>query len=545
MILNFAGRLQGIDTSKQPVVFDEVLGELGRFIEADRAYYFYISGNENFVKNSNEWCASGVSEQKKKLQKVSIEEEIPWLYEKMQHETVVSIPDVSALPKQAEQEKRHFEEQDIQSLIIYPVRRNGKLRAFLGFDSVRCKRDWPESLNVNLLLLAQYYFNVLLGREREYDMEMVSALHKASLAVLENRSFEETARTIFDIAKEVTGATAGYIALLSDDGSENEVLFLDDGGMGCSVNPDLPMPIRGLRSLAYKSGAAVVDNSFMESEWEQFLPSGHVRLENVLFAPLPIENKIVGLMGLANKKGNFSEIDKSMATGFGSIAAAALKNARAKDRIEELLSEKEILLRETHHRVKNNLNMISSMLGIQSRSAASQETADILEQTQTRVQAMLTVYKELFNSKDFQKISLKHYIHELIKNISLSIDMGPIRLEENLQDIVVVSKTAGSLGMLLTEIITNAVKYAFPRGGDGIVSIALRKDDENGRIYLTVADNGCGMAECSENKDGFGMLMIRSLVDGLEGSIDITSSGSGTTYTIVLPSSLIVGDLHL
>ncbi len=124
------------------------------------------------------------------------------------------------------------------------------------------------------------------------------------------------------------------MALLSEDGSENEVLFLEAGGLPCDVDPELPMPIRGLRQKAYEEHRAVYDNHFMDSQWQRYMPDGHVRLENVLFAPLIIHDKAVGLMGMANKDGGFVENDAKIAQGFAELAAVALQNSRNADKKE-------------------------------------------------------------------------------------------------------------------------------------------------------------------------------------------------------------------
>ncbi|KKK50158.1 hypothetical protein LCGC14_3127830, partial [marine sediment metagenome] len=102
--------------------------------------------------------------------------------------------------------------------------------------------------------------------------------------ILEKTNFQDAAQAIFNSCKELIGATSGYVALLSSDGSENEVLFLDSGGLPCSVDPYLPMPIRGLRGDAYSTGKAVYHNDFMNSKWIGFMPGGHVVLNNVMFA---------------------------------------------------------------------------------------------------------------------------------------------------------------------------------------------------------------------------------------------------------------------
>lgn len=159
--------------------------------------------------------------------------------------------------------------------------------------------------------------------------EEVWALMAGSRAILDGQDFQTAARSIFDACKRMTGATAGYVALLSDDGMENEVLFLDSGGATCTVDPTLPMPVRGLRERAYNSGTTVYENDFPASQWTQFLPSGHVDLHNVLFAPLMIRGLAVGLLGLANKPGGFNEDDAHVAGAFTEMAAVALLNSRA------------------------------------------------------------------------------------------------------------------------------------------------------------------------------------------------------------------------
>jgi len=161
-----------------------------------------------------------------------------------------------------------------------------------------------------------------------HEIQLQKSLFESAKEVLEQDNFATIARRIFDEARKMTGAQSGYVALLTDDGSENEVLFLEAGGLPCSVDPDLPMPIRGLRAEAYKTGRAAVENDFMNSAWIKFMPPGHVNLQNVVFAPLNIGDKTVGIMGLANKPTDFTETDVRIAEAFGQLAAIALLNSR-------------------------------------------------------------------------------------------------------------------------------------------------------------------------------------------------------------------------
>ena len=168
------------------------------------------------------------------------------------------------------------------------------------------------------------------ARRKQHESE---ALLRAAKAIPLAETFAQSARVIFDACKEVTGATAGYVALLSATGEENEVLFLDAGGLPCTVDPGLPMPIRGLRGVSYETNKAVYDNDFSHSHWMKFMPEGHVDLRNVMFSPVVVAGKTVGLIGLSNKDGDFTAADAEVATTFGELAAVALRFARYQDEL--------------------------------------------------------------------------------------------------------------------------------------------------------------------------------------------------------------------
>jgi len=167
-----------------------------------------------------------------------------------------------------------------------------------------------------------------LGAVSDHSEREAMALLEAARSIMKNRSFDETAREIFNCLKQAIGATAGYVAMLSPDGIENQVLFLDSGGRECSVDPSLPMPIRGLRGLAYSGHTVVYDNDFDNSKWVKYMPKGHAKLDNVLFAPLNLDGITVGIIGIANKPGGFNERDAHFAAAFGELAAISLSNSK-------------------------------------------------------------------------------------------------------------------------------------------------------------------------------------------------------------------------
>ncbi len=169
-----------------------------------------------------------------------------------------------------------------------------------------------------------------LGRAETYARESRILLDGAG-AVLRHSDFATAARAIFDLCRGLSGATSGYVALLSDEGDENEVLFLEAGGLPCTVDPELPMPARGLREVAYRTRHPAVDNAFASSRWAELMPSGHVELRNVLFAPLLIDGAPAGLIGLANKPADFDDDDVRMVEALASLAAISLRDSRTLD----------------------------------------------------------------------------------------------------------------------------------------------------------------------------------------------------------------------
>jgi PAS domain S-box-containing protein len=123
---------------------------------------------------------------------------------------------------------------------------------------------------------------------------------------------------------------------VSEDGLQVNIEFLDTGGLSCTVDPSLLMPIRGLRGEVFRSGKTVYHNDFLNSEWVRFIPNGHVSIKNVLFTPLMNEGKVNGFFGFANKPGGFTEDDARLAPAFSDLAAVALNNSQMVNEVKRL-----------------------------------------------------------------------------------------------------------------------------------------------------------------------------------------------------------------
>lgn len=213
----------------------------------------------------------------------------------------------------------------------------------------------------------------------------VSALLKSARIVLDYADFSQASRKIFDVCCSITGATAGYVAMLSADRHENVVLFLESGGLPCSVSPDLPMPVRGLREQAYRAHKTVYENDFWNSRWMSYMPAGHCRLDNVLFAPLEIDGKTLGVMGLANKAGGFTDHDQRLVSALAELVAVSLRNSLTLKSLEE----KEKKLQQAHDvmetRVKERtLDLNRANVKLMQEIEEHQRAAEALQQSEEK-----------------------------------------------------------------------------------------------------------------------------------------------------------------
>lgn len=367
--------------------------------------------------------------------------------------------------------------------------------------------------------------------------EEVAALLDATQAVLVHLDFEHASRAIFDRCKSIVGATGGYVALSSADGSENELTFLDAGDRPCSADPKLPMPVRGLRAEAYRTGRTVCENEFASSEWSALLPPGHCTLDNALFAPIVLTGTAVGLIGLANKPGGFDANDARLATAFSELAAVALSASRARRTLEESerrlrvsLKEKEVLLKEIHHRVKNNLQIVASMLSLQAGTGGLQS----LRESQDRVRTLALVHEKLYGSHDLAHIPFGQYVHDLAGYLlrSYASTAERVCLREELDDMHLDLNLAVPLGLIVNELVSNALKHAFTGRDRGTITLVLR-NAENGRRELAVADDGVGFPAGLDHRatESLGLQLVEVLTAQLGGSTTL-ERGHGTRFTI-------------
>ncbi|MCX9012701.1 MAG: PAS domain S-box protein [Candidatus Methanoperedens sp.] len=217
--------------------------------------------------------------------------------------------------------------------------------------------------------------------------------------------------------------------------------------------------------------------------------------------------------------------------GFSSITRDITERKRAEDQIKQSLKEKEVLLREIHHRVKNNMQIISSLLRLQSESITEEKYLDMFKDCQNRVISMSLVHEKLYYSKDFTKIDFNEYVNDMVDGLFESYGLGRVVLKTEIEDTLDMD-SAIPCGLIVNELVTNSLKYAFPDGRKGEIRIALKKT--GGEMGLTVGDNGIGFPEELDFRktESLGLQLVNLLVNNqLEGHINLDRS-KGTEFQI-------------
>lgn len=209
---------------------------------------------------------------------------------------------------------------------------------------------------------------------------------------------------------------------------------------------------------------------------------------------------------------------------------------RVEEQLRVALKEKEILLKEIHHRVKNNLQVISSLLSLQSSALKEPQLLHVFRESQQRVRAMALIHEKLYQSHDFAKVDFAEYVRSLVSHLfRVYAAPGGVALQTRVEDVFLRVDTALPCGLILNELVSNALKYAFPGGRAGTLQIELHAD-LRGQVQLQVKDDGIGFPPGLDFRetDSLGLQLVNTLIEQLHGTIEL-QSGAGSTFLLTFP----------
>lgn len=219
------------------------------------------------------------------------------------------------------------------------------------------------------------------------------------------------------------------------------------------------------------------------------------------------------------------------------LAAVITEGTKAQEVLRDSLKEKEILLREIHHRVKNNLQVISSLLSLQSRTLNDPKSIKVFQESGSRIQAMALVHEKLYGTDNLSTIQFTEYTKALATDLfhAYGIQTENILLVVEAADVLLDINQAVPLGLIMNELISNSCKYAFPNGRKGEIIVRLQSGDP---MELTISDNGIGVPGGIQldKVETLGLRLVSILAQQLQGSISMETGPSGTTIRLKFPA---------
>lgn len=239
---------------------------------------------------------------------------------------------------------------------------------------------------------------------------------------------------------------------------------------------------------------------------------------------------------------NQEELERRVDERTEALQQEIIERQKVEDQLKDSLKEKEVLLKEIHHRVKNNLQVISSLLYIQSKKIKDKKALELFKDSENRVRSMALIHEKLYRSENFININLEQYLRSLTHHLlqTYTLDGKHIDIQIHVDDISLTIEKGIPCGLIISELVSNALKYAFPEDREGVIQIKLfsengnQNDHTNKRLYtLIVSDNGIGFSKDFDlNKTKtLGLQLVNNLIQQIDGVMNLEVS-SGTSFKI-------------
>jgi len=371
----------------------------------------------------------------------------------------------------------------------------------------------------------------------------ILALHKAALMLgaghLDTRVSVRTRDEMGDLAKAFNhmasdlAATTVSVENLESviDSMAGALLLLDPGGRITNVNR------AALELLGYARGD-LIDRTFTGICRR---PEGVRPGEGASMAEVLDEQEVL------LRRADGSEVPVSFAAaelrsrggplqGYVCVAQDLTDRKRMEEQLRSSLSRQELLFREVHHRVKNNMQVISSMLAMQALDIKDPHSLEQFEQSQSRIRSMALIHEQLYQSSDLAAIDFAAYLQTLTQHLGKSIDHdGRLRIDLDVEPVILDIDQSLACGLVVNELVTNARKHAFGEAGKGTISVRFHQDAE-GLRHLVVADDGKGVPDVMTNgrNQSLGMRLVKTLAKQLRGTLSVDGS-RGTRIELVFP----------
>lgn len=339
---------------------------------------------------------------------------------------------------------------------------------------------------------------------------------------------------------KLTGSELAFIGLIDEDEKIMHAhLWSQKAMQECTIDKKpvrFPIESAGIWAEPIRQKKVVIINDYLNegAALKKGLPEGHIAIKRFLGVPVMRGGRVVMIAAVANKNNNYAEDDIDHISLFLEGVLERINMLIASEKIRNLLSEKELILKEVHHRLKNNMNSVYNMLALEYYNIDDPVAKNVLQDSAGRVKSMMVLYDKLYRSTDERAISIKEYLPPLIDEITgVFMKVKPVKIKTELADIILKADILSSLGIMINEFITNSMKYAFNECSEGLIRVTALKVED--KVRITFEDNGPGISESItfENSDGFGMQLIKIMTKQMNASVNIQRD-NGTKFIIEL-----------
>ncbi len=283
---------------------------------------------------------------------------------------------------------------------------------------------------------------------------------------------------------------------------------------------------------------SLLTNDPAEDPRSSGVPEGHIPIENFLSAPALLGEELVGQIALANSEPGYSERDLILVERLAQLYAIAIRRQRTEQQLKDALEEKEVLLKEIHHRIKNNMQSLIYLIDMQADTIADPDVLHALDDLQGRVRAMALIHSQLYQSQDLARVDFGAYLEELATYLIHASQRGlDVKLVVEAEESPINVNAAIPCGLMVNELLTNALKHAFPPGSNGECQVNVSFKAYDDQYALTISDNGVGLPANLDwqSTDSLGLKLVKIWATyQLSGDIQVDTE-RGTTFSITFP----------
>lgn len=366
----------------------------------------------------------------------------------------------------------------------------------------------------------------------QWELALNSTLADLSAPLISpEATIADVSRVLLDRALQLTLSANGFVAV-DEPPTDGFLIHSSDVLQADAADADLPPALartlegryEGLMGYALNTRTAFFTNDPRRHPAYDEPSLGHTPIERFLAVPVLLGTELVGEIALANPGRDYTDRDLDAVRRLAGFFALAVQSKRSDERVRASLKEKTLLLKEIHHRIKNNLQVVMSLLNLQSFHLTDERARALFRENQLRIRSMALVHERLYRSSDLSHVDFKEYISKLAVDLfrTYRIDVNTVKLSVKSDDVTLGIDASVPCGLIINELLLNSLKHAFPRGRKGRLAVSLERSAGD-QYLLTVADDGVGLGKNTNLYDSksLGFSLVVALTEQLGGTIRV------------------------